>query len=199
VGVLGLLWCGTVAAGSGDVNLILGERVADEELFEENDVDRQPQLGVAVTLDLGPVALAIDLLSSSEDATQSLPSELPRTVETEVGTLELDVGVRKHWGTKNRVYVGGGFAYLRLDAKQTDSGTLVPDIDYTYTVLDDSGDGFGLWLNAGYLYRFGEHFNVGVDVRFSDAEVDLAPPGGGESITLGAGGLQYGLQVGYHW
>jgi hypothetical protein len=197
--VLGLLWCGTAVAGSGDANFIYGERVADENLFEENGVDRQSQFGIAVSLDFGPVAFAIDLLSSSEDAKQNLPSALPREVATEVETLELDVGVRKYWGTKNRVYVGGGLAYLQLDAKQTDSGTLTPGSDFSYTVVDDDGDGLGLWLNAGYVHLFGKHFNAGVDVRYSAAEVDLAPPGGGESLTLEAGGLQYGVLVGYRW
>lgn len=202
VGMLGLLLCGTAAARSGDVNVIYGEKALDEDRFDESGVDKQPQIGVAVTLDFDwPVALAIDLLSSSEDETQSVASELgPLTVDTDVETLELNVGVRKYWGTRDRVYVGGGLAYVQLDVKQTESGTLGPGSEFTDTILDDDGNGIGLWLNVGYVHRFGDHFNVGLDVRYSDAEADLTPEGSGASeLTLDSGGLHYGVQLGFHW
>jgi len=202
VGVLGLLLCGTASASSRDVNVIFGEKALSEDLLDASGVDNQAQVGVAVTLDFDwPVALAIDLLSSSEDETQSVASQLgPLSVDTKVETLELNVGVRKYWGTTNRFYVGGGLAYVQLDAKQTESGTLGPGSEFTDLILDDDGNGVGLWLNGGYVHRFGDHFNVGVDVRYSDAEADLTPVGAGASkLTLDSGGLHYGVQLGYHW
>ncbi len=202
MGVLGLLLCGTASAGSREVNVIFGEKVLSEDSLDASGVDKQSQLGVAVTLDFDwPVMLAIDLLSSSKDETLSLASQLgPLSVATSVETVELNVGIRKYWGKTNRVYAGGGLAYIQLDARQTESGSLGPGAEFTDLILDDDGAGTGLWLNGGYLRRIGAHFNVGVDVRYSDADADLTPEGVGASkLTLDSGGLHYGLQFGYHW
>ena len=57
--------------------------------------------------------------------------------------------------------------------------------------IDDTG--FGYFLDAGVVWRQGRWFNLGLDVRYSDASVDFD----GESFE--AGGFAYGLFVGGRW
>ena len=55
-----------------------------------------------------------------------------------------------------------------------------------------TGRGFGPWVDAGVTFRFLKWWDVGVKVRWSQAEAELEPGGG----TLGAGGLHYGVTIG---
>jgi hypothetical protein len=147
-----------------------------------------------------PVALAVDLLSSSEDSSRSVVTSYALEYQTDVETTELGVGVRKFWGTKLRPYVGGGLAYVRLDGKQTMTGTLGADLRlFSDTVVDDSDAGLGYWINAGLLYRLGRHVNIGLDLRRSDADAKLSPNQASSSVELDSGGTHYGVMIGYHW
>ena len=66
-------------------------------------------------------------------------------------------------------------------------------------VIDDKGSGVGLWAGGGFVYRWGDHLNLGLDVRYSDASVSLRPRSTPEVLDLDSGGVQYGVVVGYHW
>ncbi len=188
---------GSAMAG-GDANVIFGYKTLSEGKFDDLGVDSQPEFGVSVTLDFQwPVALAIDLLSSRDDTTEALSPTVTR--KTEVDTLELDLGVRKFWEIKKwRPYVGGGLSVIRLDTKQTTLtdilGNIVPD-----TLIDDDDTGFGYWLAGGTLWTLPKGFNVGDEVRYSDAEGDLTSEGFTSKQGFDAGGFHIGVMLGYHW
>jgi len=194
------VWGGPARAGGGDANLLFGQKLLSDDVFDDAGVDSQSQFGVSVTLDFQwPVQLAIDYLSSSDSATTNVPAAFPLQLHTDVDTTELDVGVRKLWGDKLRPFVGGGVTFAQLDAQQTESGTLGPGVPFSTLIVDDSDRGVGLWINGGVLYLVGNHFNVGLDLRYSDADVDLLPAQGGAALGLDAGGMHYGVVLGYHW
>ena len=191
---------GPALAGGGDANLLFGQKSLSDDAFDDAGVDSQSQFGVSLTLDFQwPVNLAIDYLSSSDDATVTVPAAFPLQLHTDVETTELELGVRKYWGDKLRPYVGGGLTLVRLDARQTESGTLGVGVPFSTLLVDDSDNGVGLWINGGLLYRVGNHFNVGLDLRYSDADVDLSPVQAGPALGLDAGGVHYGVALGYHW
>ena len=79
------------------------------------------------------------------------------------------------------------------------SGTLGDGSPFNTLVIDDSDSSVGFWANAGLLFRATDHFNLGVDVRYSDADVSLAPVGDPDLADLEAGGTHYGVTLGYHW
>jgi hypothetical protein len=202
--LLVLLLCagaGPALAGGGDANLLFGQKSLSEDALDDAGVDSQSQFGVSVTLDFQwPVMLAIDYMSSSDDATRMIPAAFPLQLDTDVDTTELNLGVRKFWGAdKIRPFVGGGLALVQLDARQTESGTLGPGAPFSTLIVDDDGSGIGLWINGGFLYRAGEHFNVGFDVRYSNADADLSTAQVGSDLSLDSGGIHYGVALGYHW
>ena len=187
------------AMAGGDANIIFGQKRLSEGVFDDLGVDGQPELGVTVTLDFQwPVALAIDLLSSQADRTETTAAAFPVTTTTKVDTLELHLGVRKFWGKKWRPYVGGGLSMIQLDAKQTTSTDILGNI-VENTLIDDDASGVGFWLAAGTLWTLPKGFNVGAEVRYSDAEGDLTSEGFTSKQGFDAGGFHIGVMLGYHW
>ena len=188
------------AMAGGDANVFFGQKQVAEGEFEDLGVDGQPQIGVTVSLDFEwPIALAIDLLSSHNDETRTIDAAFPVMRRTKVDTLELDLGVRKFWEIKKwRPYVGGGLALVRLDLKQTTSvdilGNIVQD-----TLIDDDFSGVGFWLSGGTLWTLPEGFNLGAELRYSDADGDLGSEGFTTKESFDAGGYQAGVMLGYHW
>jgi hypothetical protein len=60
----------------------------------------------------------------------------------------------------------------------------------------------GYWLCGGFVWRATEHFNLGVDLRYSDAEADLFDEFAdvfGEGIEVSSGGTHIGVLIGYRW
>ena len=189
------------AALANDVNFLYGQYSLGEDFFDTAGVDSQSRLGVAVTLDFDwPVSLALDLLSSSDDNTDRfvLGPDSWLAYTTEVDTMELDVGVRKLWDGRIQPYVGGGLAWITLDVKQTERGVIDPGGEFSDTFLNDDDSGIGFWLDAGLLYRVGQNFNIGLDVRYSDAG-SMSLRGDAGSLDLDSGGTCYGIVLGYHW
>ena len=191
----------SVTMAGGDANFFVGQKSVDEDAFESIGVDDQPEFGVAVSLDFDwPVALAIDVLSSSDDKSRTIPTETGQLQQTtDVDTLELDVGVRKFWEKgKARPYVGGGLAFIQLDVKQTTLTTIL-STTAADTLIDDDDTGIGVWINAGVLWTLHRGFNIGVDARFSDADGDLSAKGFSSEQEFGSGGFHLGLMLGYNW
>jgi len=190
------------AARADDVNVFYGQKSLGEDSFDRAGVDGQAQFGVTMNFEFDwPVALAVDILSSSDDNTEAFVTgieDYDLAITTEVDTMELDVGVRKFWDWKVEPYIGGGLAYIQLDAKQTEFGSILGN-PFSDVVLDDDDSRLGFWLNGGFVYRLGRNFNVGLDIRYSDSSADLTPVGFSESVKLDSGGTHYGILMGYHW
>lgn len=163
---------------TGNVNFFLGQKSLKSD--DWSPVENQAAFAVLVDFKQSswPVSIAIDILGSYQDSTVS-------GIYFEGSTAELDLGVRKIWeasGTSMRPYVGGGIAFINAEAKGT----------FFYTVSDND-TGVGFWLNGGIYWALTQHFNLGMDLRYSQAEVTLF------NVNVEAGGTSVGLILGYHW
>ena len=188
------------ATAGGDASILFGQKELSGGAFSTAGVESPLQVGVAVNFDVRwPVSLAFDLLKSSDNETKTFMASTPTQFMTDVETLEFDVGVRKFWGDKIQKYVGGGFAFIELDATQRMSGSLGPGSAFDTLIVNDSDSSLGYWLNAGLRYRLTNHFNIGIDVRHSDAEISLTPEADTDLADLDAGGTQYGVAIGFSW
>jgi len=206
--VLLALCAGPAHAVVADVNFFLGLKSMDLDVASEVDgVERQAQLGVAVTVGAKdwPIQLAVDLLGSSGDDSFGYSAgyggySADVSLKYEVDTTELDLGVRKGWDAwKNgSIYVGGGAAFVRLDARVTlhgsvsTRGVVVPPA----TLVDDDDDDVGYWLDAGLLWRR-DRFNFGVDLRYSYAKAKIEDVFG-FSNELDSGGVHFGVILGFN-
>jgi opacity protein-like surface antigen len=193
-------------AGGGDADLFLGQRRVSDDTLEDLNTDEPSQIGVLVSLDFDwPVVLALDLMSSSDDSTLTdTEGQISSKLMTDLDILEFNVGVRKLWGKKARPYVGGGLAVARVEGQIVEQFSFGGDPADPFTILDDSDTGFGYFLDAGFKYTFFRHFNLGIDLRYSDASVTLqgTPLGPGEEgpkVDVEGGGTQVGVLLGFRW
>jgi opacity protein-like surface antigen len=201
VAVLALLGSVPSLAADGDVSVLLGQKSASDDRLEVADVDAPLEFGVMLNLDFGwPVSLAFDLLRASDDATLDIPGAFPSTLETDVDTTEFHAGARYFFRKDKpfRMYAGAGAAFSQLDVKQVQNGSFGPGSEFSDTLLDDGGSGVGFWVDAGLLYRL-NRFQVGADVRYSDASVEVTAAGGDEPLDLDSGGLHAAVFVGFAW
>ena len=165
-------------AWTGNVNAFLGQKTLDEDDWAP--LDKQAEFGVLVDFKQQdwPVSIAFDYLGTYDEATEF-------GVNVEGTTSEFDVGVRKIWevsGSSIRPYVGGGLAFVNAEFKRT-----------TFPTVSDDDNGTGIWLNGGVYWTLGQHFNLGLDLRYSQADVTLF------GVEGEAGGTHAGVILGYHW
>ncbi len=102
------------------------------------------------------------------------------------GTAEIHLGARKIFTLENssfRPYVGGGVALVNGILENKNAGVTV----------DDNDNAIGAWVGAGTYYAVTPSFNIGLDVRYSKAEVTLFDK------DRETGGLNAGITAGYHW
>lgn len=112
----------------------------------------------------------------------------------EAYTSELNIGIKKIFNLSNawNFYIGGGGALVKGGVEVTEVEYI--DDHYYYRDTDKEDDtGYGYWAAIGFYKTFWRHFNVGLEVRYSDAEIKLF------DRDTEAGGVHGGLVLGYSW
>ena len=177
-----------LADADGHVNFFLGQKSLDSDDWAP--IENQFEFGAVMSFgqETWPVHIAADVLVSVGEEDISDPF-LGNSTFTG-STFEVDFGVRKIW-KKGKVlpYVGGGVSIIGAAVTLEDE----------FTSVDASGTGFGFWAGGGIFWRLGSHFNIGLDLRYSAADVDLDGDFGFVAQDVSAGGLQYGLLLGFGW
>ena len=169
---------------TGNVNAFLGAKALDEDDWKP--AEDHDEFGILVDFKKKewPVSIAIDLLHSEGDGSAYEPFS-GLYIDMDGETTELNVGVRKIWDQHAyvRPYVGGGLAFISADVSGSSLGVIITD--------DDNAVGF--WINGGVYWTLGTSFNIGLDLRYSQAEVSVF------GVDAEAGGGHAGLLLGYHW
>ncbi|HET6372066.1 MAG TPA: hypothetical protein VFG76_02085 [Candidatus Polarisedimenticolia bacterium] len=174
---------GPVMAGStsGNVNFIPGVKMLDED--DWSPVEDQGAIGVNVAWGkrTWPVQLVVDYIFSAGKEEEDL---LGVNVDLKALTAEVGFGIQKTWDlSRTHPYIGGGLNMVIAQAEVEGGGTSVTENDISP----------GAWVGGGVFWRLGSRFNLGVAGRLSRATVTLAE----EDVE--AGGLSYGLILGWGW
>ena len=169
---------------TGNVNLLLGAKALDEDDWEPIHEHGQGGLLVDFRPADWPVSIAVDFLRSRDSDSVFDPGS-GLFVDVRGETSELNLGVRKIWDERPSVrpFVGGGLAHISASLRASAAGLRVSDSD----------NSIGFWLNGGVYWTLGESFNLGLDLRYSQASVNLF------GVSTDAGGGHAGLLLGYHW
>ena len=164
---------------TGNVSGYVGHKSVDSDDWPNLD----SQASVGVISDFGkrswPVSIAADLIFAGTVNESGVNKDTG-------GTAEMHLGARKIFTLENssfRPYVGGGVALVTAVLENENAGVKVDDDDSTV----------GAWVGAGTYYAVTPSFNIGLDVRYSKAEVTLFDK------EREAGGLNAGITAGYHW
>jgi len=165
---------------TGHVNFFLGQTYLRSSDWAP--VERQNAYGLEIDFRKRewPFNIAIDVIGSDQEE-DSLVSGTGRVVQDSAEISELDLGIRKYWeqNTLFHPFVGGGLSLVTAEMQSLG--------------VEDDDDGVGFWLDAGISLALTEHFNMGVELRYSMAEVTLL----GENRI--AGGFSVGGLIGYRW
>jgi opacity protein-like surface antigen len=201
-------------AGGGQAVLMYGQKSLDNDF---SPVEDQDALGVAISFQVGdwPVMLAVDIITSDDAAPYTYTYGYSGYTYDynhlyDVETMEIDLGVRKFFGNKLRGYVGGGLAYLDMDAKNTlQSADLQQPFPVPALLINDSDSTIGYFLNVGGQYNIGKGLTLGIDLRYSDGsdwEIGFTPEGEqhfflnpGETVKVSSSSTTITGFVGFRW
>lgn len=160
---------------TGNVNFFLGAKALEDEW---EPTEEQTEFGVEIDFRQKdwPVNIAIDISGASGEGSIGI-------FDYESRTSELNIGVRKIWDKSPQVrpFIGGGISFISGEFEWSSLGTSE----------DDSAMGF--WVGGGVYWALTEHFNLGLELKVSSAEITLA------GLDVNAGGGHFGLLIGYHW
>lgn len=156
-----------------------------QKSLDDNDWGTQDGQGaLGVTFDFKkqswPVSIVVGLVASGD-------VEENGALKTEAYTIENRIGVRKNFYSENSSfspYIGGGLALVSAGIRNKNG-------DVVTSKNDD--DATGAWVGAGLNYAVNNHFIVGFDVSYSEADVTLF------NVERKAGGTHTGITAGYHW
>jgi opacity protein-like surface antigen len=182
---------GGSAFADGNANIWGGQKELDQDFSNDENVSEQDAL--AVLLDFGrdtwPVHISLDVLSSSQDSNDN-----DFDVNFDGSTTEVDLGARWYLNKDDensfRPYLGGGLAYI--------AGEVDTDAEEEFLDVEFDDNGIGYFVNGGLGWRLGESFNVGADVRWAKAELNV-DQGLDDTADIDAGGLSYGVFFGFGW
>jgi len=173
---------------TGNINFFLfGTKQLDD--YDWEPVDKHEELGILLDFKQKswPVSIAFGYLSSSDEQTGLfyLPEIGTFTADVEAETTELSFGIRKIFDDSPSVrpYIGCGLALISAEARVNAFGTSISDNDTA----------MGFWIGGGVYFTVSEYFNIGFNLRLSQAEVTMF------GVEGEAGGTHYGLLLGIPW
>jgi len=172
---------------SGNVNLFLGEKFLDKDDWEPMEKRFEAGLLMDVKHRGVPFSIALDVLYAQDKADiSSIDLGIgPFCTDVESRIMEFDVGVRKIWECPYNIrpFVGIGLANIIGEIRAESFGSSVSDKDL----------GYGMWADIGAYVTLTERFNIGVEARWSNVQINLY---GAEARV---GGWHVGVLTGMHW
>jgi len=164
---------------TGNLNLLVGEKILSESDWKTDggpDWSKQGEIGIMfdIRAKSWPVNIAVDVLGSQK-------TETVNGNDVDGKTSEFAVGVRKYFMEDRRVepYVGGGLATIMAAFTSGDNTS--------------SDSNIGPWVDGGIKFNPAKALNLGFDVRYSHAKVDI----NGDNFQ--AGGWHWGLFAGWNF
>lgn len=185
---------------SGNINIFAGQKSLNNDDWSDEIVDISKQNEIGIKIDFKqkdwPVSIAIDYMYSKSDDSSSATIVDPVFGTVSVSehakgeTSEMNLGVRKIFDLPSPIkpFIGGGLSIVnaKLDDKVSISG-------FGSASDSDTDNAAGFWIDGGVYATLAEHFNIGVELAYSQATVTLFDE------SMKAGGFHYGLLAGYHW
>jgi hypothetical protein len=180
-----------VAAGSsamarseGNLNLFGGDKRLKTDDWSPLGWQSEYGLMLAFGVERAPIHFAIDAFFADEEVDSAMfEGDLAK-----LSTSEAAIGVRKVWGRgATRPHFGAGASVVKVEEERIGTAGRVTNKD----------TGYGVWVDLGITWRLAGHLNLGVETRYSYA--DVAFGSGLETRDATAGGVHVGLLIGYGW
>lgn len=159
------------------VGALIGVKIMDDGDWDPVD----SQLCYGIRTDIGarewPAYIALDATYSTDEADFG-------TIEVKGECTDLYLGARKYFPQGNfEPYIGGGLNWCKAEASAR-LGAISASADE---------DGIGFWVNAGVVVPINDQFSVGVDLKYSKTEIDMA------GTDVEAGGFTPAAVIGFRF
>ena len=173
-----------MARSEGNLNVFGGEKRLQAGDWSPLGWQREYGLMLAFGIERAPVHFALDAFFADEQVDgASFPGDLASQ-----SAMEAAIGVRKVWNLGvTRPHLGAGASMIKVEEERIAAAGHVTDKDA----------GYGVWVDLGITWRIAGHLNLGIETRYSYADIALGT--GFESHDTSAGGVHVGLLVGYGW
>lgn len=161
---------------TASVSGFIGKKSIDDSAwkpFEE-------QLELGVVLDFKPASWPVSIVAGLYGSSDA--HNYDQDNETHGFTGEWILGLRQTWsirGTNLHPYYGMGAAYI------------TGEIEDSIGTQKDSAIGY--WVGTGINWTIAQHFDVGIEGRYSQAEIEFSDG------DVEAGGTHLGFTLGYNW
>ncbi|MCK5132634.1 MAG: outer membrane beta-barrel protein [Candidatus Sabulitectum sp.] len=164
---------------TGNINAFLGMKYFDSDDWME-EFQEQAEGGILFDIKKNgwPVCLVFEsMYSMDEDEVLG--------VDIEVSTSEVFLGGGKTWAQNStiRPFVRAGINIIAVEQKN--------NFGSQSETFDESATGYA--VSGGVYWTLDQHFNLGIGIRYSKAEIDF------DTFEVEAGGTHSGLVIGYHW
>lgn len=176
--LLAVIPAAQAAEWSGNVSGYLGQKTLDDSDWPDHDEHGSIGLLLDIQRRNWPVSIALDFFGTGDEDKSGGDKH-------EVYSAETHLGVRKVFELKNTPiapYISAGAAFVYVEEENSAASPQKQDDSST-----------GAWVGAGFYARLTDYVQMGVDVRYSEAEVTVFDD------DRKAGGLHAGVTAGYHW
>lgn len=183
-----------------NINAFIGGKAMDDD--DWGRYDDQAEFGVMADFreNTWPISLVVQVFSSIDGDSETYDTDYWDGNDAyyyygeRAFTSELNIGVKKIFNLANawHLYIGGGAAMINGGMKVVEV-EYIGDRYYRRDTDKEDDTDYGYWVSAGLYKSFWGHFNVGLEVRYSDAEIELF------DSDVEAGGVHGGLVLGYSW
>jgi hypothetical protein len=173
--------CARADLWMGNVSAVVGLKQLDKHRWDPAAQDTEVGVMIDFRAESWPVSAVVDLFQANGRGKD--------TFSLDAKIHELHLGCRKIWNdsieaSSLRPYVGAGVSLARAEALLRPSGGK-RELDIGY--------GPGAWVGAGVYWTPVPNLNIGADVRWSTVPLKLSDE------RFDAGGLHYGVLVGWRW
>lgn len=186
IAVSGFLSVAVASSWTGNVNLSLGMKFLDEDDWSPLEEQAEGGLSFDIGKTAWPVHILVESLYSKDDDVEIISG-----IDYEATTTELILGVKKIWMPSRsiRPFIGGGLCLASAEMEASQGYQKISD--------DDSGVGFS--ISGGVYWTLGQHFNLGVDLRYSSVDAEFFAELPLDDHDVAIGGIHSALMFGYHW
>ncbi len=164
---------------TGNNSGYLGTKSIDDNNWP--DLDHELAMGAIIDIRQQdwPVSIALDFVSTGDRHDYG-------SQEDETTVLEGHIGIRKVFTLANspiRPYLGGGMALVAAEISSDIGSVSISEDDHV----------IGKWIGIGSYFDLGPQLHMGIDMRYSAAEVRLS------NQDRDIDGVYTGVSLGYHW
>jgi hypothetical protein len=169
---------------TGNINIVIGSKEMKHDDWHPVDMLTEGSIQFDIRQYSWPVSICLAYSRATDSENIDIFGYGTKLTLT---TQEFDIGVKKIFSNNS------GINFALAGGLNTILATAEVNVDYVGDYVQDD-KGIGMWVGSELYYTFLNHYNIGLNVKYSTASVNFDS---GSSVDVG--GLHGGVLLGYHF